>query len=119
MAIALSLPAGSFKSKNKTNSFMAKIRAKTVLIGLAAACLFLSLLILYFAQINVLVAKGYQINEFKQDLARLQEKNRQLELQATTLQSQQILAKKIETMGLVKATQIDYFLPGGNSVAVR
>lgn len=118
MSFALSLTAGSFKSKKKNNSLIIKICSKKGLIGLASAVMLLSLLIIYFAQINVLVAKGYQINEFKQDLARLQEKNRQLELQTATLQSQQALAKKIETMGLVKATQVDYFLPGG-SVAVR
>lgn len=124
MSVALSLaasglkPAASRRSKIKF-SLMAKIRTKTALISAILMILLLSLAVFYFAQVNVLIAKGYQINDLKQDLARRQKRNEQLEFQATELQSQQLMAKKVEALGLVKVTAVDYLSFDGNDLAVR
>ncbi len=95
MSVALSLSISGLKSRNRTNHLFVKIQAKMVLIGLIATGLLLALLALYFTQINTLTAKSDRLNELKQDLSRLQERNRQLDFQAATLQSQPALAEKI------------------------
>lgn len=74
--------------------------------------------ILYIIQTNSVATKGYTIQQHKSELAELQTKNKNLELQLSKIQSLDFLEAKIEVLNMIKVSQIDY-MSAVSEVAAR
>ena len=63
--------------------------------------------------------KGFVINDLQKQVNILNNQKDKLELDLTSVQSYNSLAKRVEELGMVKADKIDYINPGDGYVAMR
>ena len=76
--------------------------------SLILGSLFLAALGTYLWQANSLVAVGYQMNDLRQAVNELQEKNEALNIEYVNLQSMQNLEAKIKELKMVSVSQAAY-----------
>lgn len=99
---------------NKLTTVLAGAAARTALV-LVVVILFIG----YFFQISSLTTGGYEIAQLEQKTATLNEENEKLRAEIASYQSMNSIQKRLETLGMVKATNIKYVNITENSVAKR
>lgn len=82
--------------------------ASHFLASLILGCLLVVALGTYLWQANSLVAMGYQMNDLRQVVKELQEKNEALNIEYVNLQSMQNLEVKIKELKMVAVGQTQY-----------
>jgi len=73
--------------------------------------IFLALIIssfAYLALINNVSTGGFELKSLEQQIATLKEQNKKLEIEATKLESMNMIAQATENMGLKPADQVEY-----------
>lgn len=103
----------SFSSKNQTRKLAL---SQKVLASLIVLSVFF--VAFYLWQINDLATKGFQIKGLEEKIASIRENNKNLELQATDLQSLSNIEKLEKDLNMVKVNKVEY-ISTFNPVAVR
>ncbi len=65
----------------------------------------------YLVLMNGLATKGYQIKDLEQHIAVLQDENSDLKVQTLSLQSLDSVKQKVDKLGLVAVTNVEYLSP--------
>jgi cell division protein FtsL len=99
--LTLGIPAG-FTKKRKGDSVSAKFLNLTIL----AAIIFFGLL--YLFEINTLGTKGYQIRSLQEQIRVVQEDQKNLQMQASALQSIDRIQQQAQALNFVPATNVTY-----------
>ena len=74
---------------------------------------------LYLLQINSLATKGFQIQELESKVAKYDEENKKLSLDAVRLRSMAELSEKVQNLDMVPITDFAYIVDTGTGVAKR
>jgi hypothetical protein len=91
------------------------IRVLNALLGLGAIALFAG----YLALNNSATEKGFAIRGMERRINELQNQRQKLDLSVVTDESMDSLDGKIQGLGLVPVTEVDYLNGGSGAVAVR
>jgi hypothetical protein len=73
----------------------------------------------YLAQIGSAAAKGDRIRLLEKEVAELKTEKEKIELEVAAEQSVRAVSKKVEGLGLVATTDLDYVTPSAPAVAKR
>ena len=97
-----------------TKRFLSPANSLTVLVSLT-----LVLGLAYLVQTNINATKGYQIKDLENELAKLQEDNRDLRLSYVQSQSMSNIINKSTNYNLVPIGNVETVTPLGSAVALR
>lgn len=67
--------------------------------------------VLYTIQANSVVTNGYKVQKYNAELASLQSKSNELNLQLTETQSLKFLEESVENLNMVKISKVEYISP--------
>jgi cell division protein FtsL len=102
---------------------MMQVRMPGVLMGAAAKTLLavaiVSMAVGYYFQMSSLTTGGYEISKLEHRKAQLLEENDALRNEVASYQSMTSVQKRLESSGMVKATDIKYLKVQDGSVAQR
>lgn len=102
---------------------MMQVRMPGILMGAAAKTLLVaaivSMAIGYYFQMSSLTTGGYEISKIEKQKAALLEENDALRNEVASYQSMTNVQKRLESSGMVKATNIKYIKIQEGSVAQR
>ena len=73
----------------------------------------------YIIQVSADATKGYQIRDLEKQVATLKDEQEKAELQAAAGQSVQAVEDKVQALGMVPTSNVDYLTDAPPSVAVR
>jgi hypothetical protein len=100
--------------KEKHN-FRINIKAANALLSLFVAVTG----VYYLTIVNDLVVKSFVLQELKARSSFLQEENRDLNNQAASLKSYNELARRVEKLGMISASNVEYLKTSNDSLAAR
>lgn len=73
---------------------------------------------LYIWQVNITATRGFTMRDLDQDIEELVQENERLQVQITKLQSVDSVATRIQMLGLLDISDIEYMNSGDDSVAI-
>ena len=85
----------------------------------ALACVAILAGIGYIVQVSADATKGYQIRDLEKQVADLKDQQQKAELQSAAGQSVQAVEDKVQGLGMVPTSSVDYLSDAPPSVAVR
>ncbi len=86
-------------------------------VNVMLGCLIVMVGLFYLIEINSLAAKGYQIKELEQTVAKLRQTNSDLEFEALNLQSMGRIKDRVADLGMVAVGETEYLTPTPVAVA--
>jgi len=101
-----------------STTVLASLLNQTVVLNLILLALLVSLVVMYIAQMNVALTKGYQIKLVEQSIEELQLSNEALELNVTQAQSVGHIQDQVKMLGMVPVERVEYVVGGTSSVAI-
>lgn len=111
--------AQTIGKNKKAKAIAATIDKHIKLLNIATTMLVVAFALVYIAQANGAVAKGYQIRELEENIERLTLENQQLEVATRKAQSIDKVAKSTKMLGLIPADQPQYVDGNAPSVALK
>jgi len=111
-----------FKNHNKRRLTSSRKRKNFMNLGFLISLFSLMILgssISYVLVKNDLSIKGFVINDLQKELNHLKNKNENLQLDLTSLESYSNLAIRVKELGMVKTEKVEYISPGELNVAMR
>ncbi len=91
------------------------LRVLNVLIAAGTAAFFIGYLVLN----NQATSKGFEARSMEKRISALQDQRQKLDLEVVAGQSMDALTSKIQGLGLVPVTAVDYLNGGSGAVAVK
>ncbi len=98
---------------------MKKKQGRSAFLNLSILCVACVLGIVYLIQTNFIATEGYKIDDLKNQISAIEEKNRQLEVNALEFQSMSNIDDKIAELHMVDGSQVAHIDHVSSTVAVR
>ena len=95
------------------------LRLGPVALSFVTILIFSLISLFYLAQSNQITTKGYALQKFEQEKAKVQSENERLQVEAARLESLNKISEKSKDLSFVPVKELKYFSSSSGSLAMK